>query len=384
MRTAMLPYGHQSIDEDDINAVSEVLRGDFITQGPKVEEFEGAIAAYCGAKYAVVVSSGTAALQVACEAAGIKKGDEVITTPLTFVATAAAIVRCGARPRFVDIRLDNLGLNFEELDWQSIPYHATAIMPVDFAGLPCDLDEIMMFAHENPKQDLLVIEDGCHAFGATYNGRKIGSVADMTIFSFHPVKAIAVGEGGAITTNDLGLYKRMLRLRHHGIVKQGESSWYYEIPQLGYNFRLTDIQCALGLSQLKKVDRFIARRQWIARMYEEAFAEVPELIIPMRTPQISHAYHIYVVQLQLDRLRWSRNQVIDALRAKNIGATVHYTPLHLQTFFQKTFGYKKGEFPNAEKYYDSAVTLPIFPAMTDSDVYDVIQAVTEVIGACRR
>jgi UDP-4-amino-4,6-dideoxy-N-acetyl-beta-L-altrosamine transaminase len=375
----MLPYGHQWIDEEDIAAVVEVLRSDWITQGPKVDEFEREVAAYCNAKYAVAMSSGTAALHAACSVAGIATGDEAITTPITFAATANAVVYCGGRPVFADIREDTLNIDPREIQRRLTPM-TKAILPVDFAGHPADLDEIMATARA---RKLVVIEDACHTLGAEYRGRKIGSLADMTIFSFHPVKHITTGEGGMVTTNSRKLYEQLKIFRQHGIVRATRIAqpWYYEIVHLGYNLRLTDFQCALGISQLKKLDRFIARRREIAAKYNEAFAEMKEIITPTEEEYVKAAYHIYVIQLRTEKLKAGRKEVFEALRAENIGVNVHYLPVHLHPFYQKEFGYKRGDYPRAEAYYERAITLPLFPGMSDEDVEDVAEAVRKVVRA---
>jgi len=378
-RSSMLPYGHQWIDEEDIAAVVEVLRSDWITQGPKVDEFEREVAAYCNAKYAVAMSSGTAALHAACSVAGIATGDEAITTPITFAATANAVVYCGGRPVFADIREDTLNIDPREIQRRLTPM-TKAILPVDFAGHPADLDEIMATARA---RKLVVIEDACHTLGAEYRGRKIGSLADMTIFSFHPVKHITTGEGGMVTTNSRKLYEQLKIFRQHGIVRATRIAqpWYYEIVHLGYNLRLTDFQCALGISQLKKLDRFIARRREIAAKYNEAFAEMKEIITPTEEEYVKAAYHIYVIQLRTEKLKAGRKEVFEALRAENIGVNVHYLPVHLHPFYQKEFGYKRGDYPRAEAYYERAITLPLFPGMSDEDVEDVAEAVRKVVRA---
>jgi len=382
VRGELLPYGHQWIDEDDIASVVEVLRSDWITQGPKVDEFERKVARYCGAKYAVAVSSGTAALHTACAVAGISEGDEAITTPMTFSATANAVVYCGGKPVFADIKEDTLNIDPEEIR-RRISARTKTILPVDFTGHPADLDEIRNIAKES---NLVVIEDAAHALGAEYKGRKIGGLADMTILSFHPVKHITTGEGGMILTDNKDFYQKLKTYRHHGIIKSGldKGPWYYDIDDLGHNFRLTDLQCALGISQLKKLDRFIARRREIAARYNKAFSEFTEFLTPFESHEVKAVYHLYVIQLKRERLIVSREQVFKALRAENIGVNVHYIPVHFLSFYQKKSAYKKGDFPRAEKYYEGAITLPIFPGMTDKDVEDVIQAVCKVIKYYRK
>ena len=376
VRSEFLPYGHQWIDDEDIAAVTEVLKGDWITQGPKVDEFETKIAEYCGAKYAVAVSSGTAALHAACAVAGISEGDEAITTPITFAATANAITYCGGKPVFADISEDTLNINPEEIRNRLSP-QSKAILPVDFAGHPADLDEIMAIARE---RGLVVIEDASHALGAEHKGHKIGSLADMTVFSFHPVKHITTGEGGMILTDNEEFYEKLKIFRHHGIVKDNldKGSWYYEIYNTGHNFRITDFQCALGISQLKKLGRFVERRREIAAKYTEAFSGMDGVITPVERGNVKAVYHIYVIQLRAEMLTVGRKEVFEALRAENIGVNVHYMPLHLHPFYQRQFGYKKGDYPRAERYYERAITLPIFPKMSDGAVEDVIKAVKKV------
>ena len=382
IRSNILPYGHQWIDDDDIASVIEVLKSDWITQGPKVDEFERKVAEYCGAKYAVAVSSGTAALHAACAVAGISPGDEAITTPITFAATANAIVYCGGKPVFADIKEDTLNIDPGEIR-KKLSRRTKAILPVDFAGHPANLDEVRAIAK---KKNLILIEDASHALGAEYKGRKIGSLADMTIFSFHPVKHITTGEGGMVLTDNEECYRKLKIFRHHGIVKENldKGSWYYEIHNPGYNFRITDFQCALGISQLKKLERFIQRRREITARYNEAFSKMEEIITPTESRDVKAVYHIYVIQLRTELLKVERKEVFEALKAENVGVNVHYMPLHLHPFYQREFGYKKGDYPKAERYYERAITLPIFPKMGDEDVQDVIEAVHKVIQYYRK
>jgi len=382
LKNDFIPYGHQWIDDEDIAAVAEALRSDWITQGPKVDEFERRVAEYCGAKYAVAVANGTAALHAACAVAGISEGDEAITTPITFPATANAVVYCSGKPVFADIKEDTLNIDPEAIQ-NKLSAKTKAILPVDFAGHPAELDEIRGIARE---RGLVVIEDAAHALGAGYKGRRIGSLSDMTVLSFHPVKHITTGEGGMILTDSREFYEKLKIFRHHGIVRdnQDKGLWYYEIHELGHNFRITDFQCALGLSQLKKLDRFIQRRREIAARYNEAFAGIEEIITPVEREDAQAVYHIYVIQLQLEKLKSDRKEVYEALREKNIGVNVHYLPVHLHPFYQRKFGYKKGDYPKAEGYYERAITLPLFPKMSDEDVEYVIGAVMKVITNYRK
>ena len=385
VRDSILPYGHQWIDDEDIASVVEVLKRDWITQGPKVDEFERKVAEYCGVKYAVAVSSGTAALHAACSVAGISNGDEAITTPITFAATANAVVYCGGKPVFADIREDTLNIDAEQIKRKLSP-KTKAVLPVDFAGHPADLDEIMAIARD---RKLIVIEDASHALGAEYKGKRIGSLADMTILSFHPVKHITTGEGGMVLTNSKDYYEELRVFRHHGIRRNGntpknEGPWYYEIPSPGYNFRLTDFQCALGISQLKKLDGFTRRRREIAASYNEAFAGMGQIITPVESRDVKAVYHIYVIQLRTEKLKVGRKEIFEALRAENIGVNVHYVPLHLHPFYKREFGYREGDYPKAEAYYERAITLPIFPKMSDEDVKDVIESVCKALRYHRR
>ena len=381
VRSKLLPYGHQWIEEIEIEEVSKVLRSDWITQGSLVDEFEQKIADYVQSKYAVVFNSGTSALHAACFAADIKTGDEAITTPITFVASANCVLYQGGIPVFADIKEDTLNINPDEIK-NKITAKTKVLIPVDFTGKPVEIDEIKRIAQDN---NLIIIEDASHALGATYKGKKIGSLIDMTIFSFHPVKHITTGEGGAVVTNNKLFYERLKIFRTHGITKdqdkmnQYDGPWYYEMQYLGYNYRLTDFQCALGMSQLRKIDSNLSRRRKIVQKYDNEFKNFPELILPNINPNDSNpAWHIYVIQLNLDKLKAGRRKIFEALRAENIGVNVHYIPVHLQPYYRDKFNYKPGDFPVAEKYYSRAITLPIFPKMTDKDVDDVILAIKKV------
>lgn len=383
-RETFLPYGKQQIDEQDIAAVVNILRGDYLTTGPAVDEFERKVAKYVGAEYAVAFSNGTAALHGACFAAGIGEGDEVITTPMTFAASANCVLYQNGTVVFADI--DPLTYNIDpDAIANKITTHTKAIIPVHFTGQPVDLGAIHEIAKEH---NLIVIEDAAHAIGATYKGRGIGSISDMTMFSFHPVKHVTTGEGGMITTNNKLLYEKLLQFRSHGITRDASKlhdnhgPWYYEMQFLGYNYRMTDIQAALGSSQMDKLGTFIAKRKEIVSAYSQAFGEMPEVFVPYQSPEGQSSWHLYVVKLNLELLNGTRKDVFEALQRQNIGVNVHYIPVHLLPYYQD-LGYKKGTLPNAELLYEGIITLPLFPAMTDEDVNDVIAAVKHVIKEYR-
>jgi perosamine synthetase len=380
VRAKLLPYGRQSVDEADIQAVVEVLRSDWLTTGPKVAEFEEAFAARVGAKYAVSFSSGTAALHAATFAAGLKPGDEAITTPLTFAATANCVLYQDATPVFADVRADTLNIDPEQIAGKISP-RTRAILPVDYAGHPAELEKIIEMARE---RGLLVIEDACHALGAESDGRRVGSIADMTVFSFHPVKHITTGEGGMVTTDDSELAETMRRFRSHGISsdarqRQSAGQWHYEMVLLGFNYRLPDFACALGIQQLKKLDANLARRRAIAERYTKAFRDIPGVKIPAVQPNVNPAWHLYPIRVDTEVLIADRAQIFRALRAENIGVNVHYIPVHLHPYYRDRFGYKGGEFPMAEDAYCRLISLPMFHSMSDQDVADVIAAVGKVI-----
>lgn len=373
-RESFLSYGQQWITDEDIEAVVDVLKSPFLTQGPKIQEFERKVADYVGAKYAVAFSNGTAALHGACFAAGIGEGDEVITTPITFAATSNAVLYCGGKPVFADIDDRTYNIDPKEIRKHITP-NTKAIIPVDFTGQPADMDAIMEIANEH---GLIVIEDGAHSLGAEYKGRKVGTLAHMTMFSFHPVKPVTTAEGGVIVTDSAEYYEKLKRFRSHGIIKHNlsrdEGPWYYEMVDLGYNYRMTDLQAALGISQMDKLDRFIERRREIANMYNEAFKTMDSVILPMQLEGTQSGWHLYILQLKLDKLKRSRREIFESLRAENIGVHVHYIPVYWHPYYQK-LGYRKGICPKAERWYEQALTLPIFPKMTNEDVNDVIEAV---------
>ncbi len=376
MRDTYLPYGQQWLDDQDIQAVVNVLKSSHLTTGPTISKFEDAVAEYVGAKYAVAFSNGTAALHGACFAAGIVEGNEVITSPITFAASANCVRYVGGTVVFADIKEDTYNIDPLEIE-KNITPNTKAIIPVHFTGQPVQLDKIHAIAK---KYKLIVIEDAAHALGAKYKGQKIGALSDMTMFSFHPVKHVTTGEGGVITTNNYFYYKKLLQFRSHGITRDTEKiikndgPWYYDMQFLGYNYRMTDIQAALGISQMEKLDRFVARRCEIAQMYDKAFKDSELLITPQPLKGCFSSWHLYVIQLNLEKLNATRREIFDSLVAQNIGVNVHYIPVHTLSYY-KELGYKEGSMPKAEALYKAMITLPLFPKMTDSDVYDVVVAV---------
>ena len=377
VRPTPLPYAHQTIEPDDLAAVGTALAADRITQGPTVARFERALAERAGVKHAVAVANGTAALHAACWAAGLGADDEVITTPLTFAATANAVVYQGARPVFADI--DGATLNMAPDAVKRVATARTrALLPVDFAGLPCEYDRLLPLAREH---GWTVIADAAHSFGGASNGRPVGALADMTTLSFHPVKLITTGEGGAVLTDRDDLAERLRAMRHHGIryVDPGRP-WRYEIPEPGNNYRLTDFQSALGLSQLGKLERFWQRRDRLARRYREELGGSPFVELPALSEGARHGWHLFVVMLRLERLAADRDLVLQALRAENIGVTVHYPLVYRHPFYAERFGYGAGLCPAAEVVEERLVTLPLFPAMTDGDQDDVLRALDKVFA----
>jgi perosamine synthetase len=381
VRQTLLPYARQLVDEEDVQAVAEVLRSDWLTAGPKVDEYEERFAEYVGAKYAIAFSSGTAALHAATFVTGLGPGDEVITTPLTFVATANSILYQQALPVFADIQSTTLNIDPARIA-ASITPQTKAIIPVDYAGHPCDLDAINEIA---VRHRLVVIEDAAHGLGAVYKKRRVGTMATLTIFSTHPIKHITTGEGGVVTTNDPELARQLKIFRNHGITSEARErqkavGWFYEMISLGYNYRITDVQCALGLSQLEKLDPWLTRRRQIAAQYTKAFLKLPEIQTPVVDVSCDPAWHLYVIRLGLKRLRVGRDVVFRALRAENIGVNVHYIPVPWHSYYQQR-GYVRGQWPVAENAYEELISLPIFAGITDTDVADVIEAVYKVIQA---
>ncbi len=378
----MIPYGRQWIDEEDIQAVVKVLRSDWLTTGPMVEEFEKAVAQFVGAQYAIAVSSGTAALHAAMYAAGIAEGDEVILPPMTFVATANAVVYERGTPVFVDVDPNTLLIHLPKIERQ-ITSRTKAIVAVDYAGHPCDYDALRAIAQCH---GLILIADACHALGGVYKGRKVGTLADLTVFSFHPVKHITTGEGGMVVTDNPGFAARIRKFRNHGISadhlqRSRQGTWFYEMEDLGYNYRLTDFQCALGLSQLRRLTEWVRRRQEIACQYDQAWADSPAIQPLSVRPFVSPAYHLYVVQLDLSRLQADRAEIFAALRKEGIGVNVHYLPVHLHPFYRRLLGTGPGLCLAAEKAYQGILSLPIFGQMSDREVEQVIVVVKKVLEA---
>ncbi len=381
VRDTKLYYGHQYLDEADYQAVLDVLRsGNDLTCGPKIAELEEKLCRITGAKYAVAVSNGTAALHVACLAAGIGEGDEVITTPITFAASANCALYCGARPVFADIDEKTWNIDPQSVR-ERITERTKAVVAVDFTGQSAQLDELLEICRE---KGILLITDGAHSIGTKYKGRPVGSVADMTTFSFHPVKTVTAGEGGAVVTSDPALYERLSLFRAHGITrnpalmeKEPDGPWYYEQVALGYNYRMTDIQAALLISQLDKLDRFVARRREIVARYNEAFRRVPQLIVQEEIPESDTARHLYIIRLRPERLSIGRKEFFDALDAENVRCNVHYIPVYYFPWYRK-LGYRKGICPKAEKLYEEILTIPLHYNLTDQDVEDVIRAVEKI------
>ncbi|MCX5751394.1 MAG: UDP-4-amino-4,6-dideoxy-N-acetyl-beta-L-altrosamine transaminase [Candidatus Saganbacteria bacterium] len=383
LKLKTIPYATQWIDADDIKAVLEILKSDWLTQGPKVKEFEERVANYCGVKYAIALNSGTSALHAACFASKVGLQDEVITTPITFAASANCVLYCGGKPVFADVQEDTLNIDPEEIK-KKITSKTKAIIPVHFAGHPCDLEKIYAIAKDNK---LIVIEDAAHALGAEYKSARIGSCtySDMTILSFHAVKHITTGEGGMVLTNNEELFKKIVMFRTHGITKdqallenKDEGCWYYEMQDLGFNYRITDFQCALGLSQLKKLDLFVNRRREIVAQYNQAFNGLANITVPIEKSDVKSSWHIYPV-----RFKGERKNIFNKLREKGIGVNVHYLPVYFQPYY-RSLGYQTGICPKAEAYYSQAVTLPLYPKMSYEDINYVIESVVDILEGAKR
>lgn len=382
VRETKIYYGKQWIDENDIYAVDEVLRSDYVTCGPKTQELERSLEQYTGARHAVAVSNGTAALHCACMAAGIGAGDEVITTPLTFAASANCALYCGAKPVFADVEEDTYNIDPKSIE-DKITDKTKAVVAVDFTGQAVKHREIREICD---RHHLIFIEDAAHAIATTYNGVQVGNLADITTFSFHPVKTITGGEGGAVLTNSDELYQKIQLVHTHGITHDPvlmeepvhEGLWYYEQIMLGYNYRITDIQAALIVSQMKKLDQFKARRKKIVKMYDEAFAQIPEIIVQKEIAESDTCRHLYIIRLDTEKLSCTRREFFDAMSAENVQCQIHYVPVYWFPYYQK-LGYKKGLCPVAEEVYKGIMSIPLYPKMTDQDVSDVIHAVTKVV-----
>ncbi len=380
VRSTKIFYGHQFIDEDDIQAVVNVLKSDYLTCGPKIGELEEKLCEVTGAKYAVVCSNGTAALHIACLAAGVMTGDEVITTPITFAASANCALYCGAKPVFADINENTY--NIDPADVEKLTTDRTrAVVAVDFTGQSVELDRLLAHCREHK---LVLIEDGAHVIGTSYKGRMNGSIADMTTMSFHPVKTVTGGEGGAVLTNSKEYYEKLLLYRAHGITRdpklmehEPDGSWYYEQIALGMNYRMTDMQAALIISQLNKLPRFMERRKAIVKAYNEAFSRLPQLFVQQEIPESDTTRHLYILRIRPEKLTIDRKQFFEALAAENICCNVHYIPTYYFPYYEK-LGYKRGLCPKAEKLYAEEISLPLYYAMTDQDVEDVIRAVTRI------
>ncbi len=386
VREKKIFYGRQWIGDDDVQTVAAALKGDLITCGPYVDELAKELCLVTGARYAVPVANGTAALHCAAIAAGFGEGDEVITTPLTFAASANCIRYVGATPVFADVDPETYNIDPDSIE-KCITAKTKGVIAVDYTGQAVDHDRIRAICE---KHDLMFIVDGAHAIGTKYKGQPEGSLADLTTFSFHPVKTITSGEGGAITTNDPVLYKKLILASQHGIthdpaeyVEEPEGPWVYEMQELGYNYRMTDFQSALLISQLKKLEEFSARRQEIVDKYNAAFAEVQEIIVQKEIPESQTTRHLYIIQLNLEKLLCTRREFFDAMAAENVQCQVHYVPVYWFPYYQK-LGYKKGLCPNAEKIYRGIMSIPLYPMMTDGDVEDVIKAVKKVVNAYKK
>lgn len=376
----MIPYGRQIIEADDIQAVVDALTSGWLTTGPCVAAFESAFAEAVQVKYAVSLSSGTAALHSAMFAIGVGAGDEVLVPSMTFVATANAIIYQGGTPVFVDVDPKSLLIDVD-LAEEKITEHTKAIIAVDYGGQPCDYDRLESLAK---KYNLALVADACHSLGGSYKGKMVGGLADLTAFSFHPVKHITAGEGGMVATNSEYLAERVRKFRNHGIAtdhhtRQKQKTWYYEMTDLGFNYRLTDMQCALAHSQLKKLPLWLNRRRELARAYDKAFADVTTIKQLFLHPDVNHAYHLYAVRLALQKISATRLDIFNKLREKGIGVNVHYIPVHLHPFYQNNYGGKKGDCPVAEQAYEELLSLPMYAGLTDAELAFVVESLIQMI-----
>lgn len=381
----MIYYGKQSVNEQDIKAVEEVLRSDFLTQGPAIERFEQRVAAYCGARYAVAVTNATSALHIACKAAGLSHGDTLWTSPITFVASANCGRYCGAKVDFVDIDDFSYNISADELEKKlEAGERPQVVVPVHLCGQSCDMEKIFTLSQ---KYGFTVIEDASHAMGAMYKGTRVGSCrySDMTVFSFHPVKIVTTGEGGMVLTNNKKLYEKLVLYRSHGITrdvskmtKEADGPWYYQQIKLGYNYRMTDIQAALGYSQMERLDTFVARRRQLAQRYDELLSDLP-IRIPKQSADTNSSWHIYVVRLDKTCTSKSKVEVFEEMKKRGITLNLHYIPVHLQPYYQ-AIGFKQGDFPASERYYEEAFTLPLYYEMTDEQQDMIVESLRDVLG----
>lgn len=382
----MIFYGKQSIDQNDIDAVVEVLKSDFLTQGPAIEKFEKCVAEYCGAKYAVAVTSATAALHISCLAAGLGKGDILWTSPITFTASANCGRYCGADVDFVDIDSSTYNMSIAELEkkLQAADIKPRVVVPVHLAGQSCEMDKIYKLSQ---KYGFKVIEDASHAIGADYKETKVGccKYSDMTVFSFHPVKIVTTGEGGMVLTNDKDLYEKLVLYRSHGITRDpklmtgtADGPWYYQQIELGFNYRMTDMQAALGYSQMQKVDEFVSRRRYLAKRYDELLKNINNIQLPYQNDDTDSSWHLYVVRADFSKMSKTKQQIFDGMKDRGICLNLHYIPVHTQPYYQKQ-GFKDGDFPNSEKYYEEAFTLPLYYSLTDEQQDYIVKNLVEVL-----
>lgn len=384
-RKVLLPYNLPLIEEDDILAVVDSLKSNWVTKGPKTVEFEKRFAQYVGAKHAVAVNSCTGGMHTILVAAGIGEGDEVITTPMTFTSTVNVIIHCGATPVFADINPRTMNIDYTKIEEKITP-RTKAIIPVHIAGLPCEMDEIMAIAR---RHNIFVLEDAAHAVYTQYKGKMIGSIGDATAFSFYATKNLMTGEGGMVTTDDDELADKIRKYSLHGMSRNAwnrytaKGSWYYEIEFPGYKYNMTDIQAALGMTQLAKLGFMQTIRELIAQRYNEAFGKLAELELPANLDYAVHAWHLYAIKLNLDKIQVDRAEFIELLKEENISTSVHFIPIHLQPYYRDTYGYKRGDFPQAEAVYDRIISLPLYPKMSETDVQDVIEAVERVVESVR-
>lgn len=383
----MIFYGKQSIDQNDIDAVVEVLKSDFLTQGPAIEKFEKCVAEYCGAKYAVAVTSATAALHISCLAAGLGKGDILWTSPITFTASANCGRYCGSDVDFVDIDPATYNMSIAELEkkLQAAEIKPKVVVPVHLAGQSCEMDKIYKLSQ---RYGFKVIEDASHAIGADYKETKVGccKYSDMTVFSFHPVKIVTTGEGGMVLTNDKDLYEKLVLCRSHGITRDSklmtrtaDGPWYYQQIDLGFNYRITDMQAALGYSQMQKVDEFVSKRRYLAERYNELFKNIRAICLPYQSQDTNSSWHLYVVQVEFSKISKNKNQIFAEMKEHGICLNLHYIPVHTQPYYEK-LGFKDGDFPNSEKYYEEAFTLPLYYALTDKQQDHIVKSLVEVLG----